>query len=183
MKLTKTKLDGVFIIETESFRDNRGVFVKSFNAEIFKALGLATNFKENFYSISKKGVIRGMHVQLPPKDHSKLVFVSKGSIIDVVLDIRNGSPTYGKYSAIKLSAKNNKMVYMPPGCAHGFISLEDDSCTVYLQTSTHSKKHDTGIKYDSFGMKWNTKKPIISKRDSEFVGFKKFLSPFKYETK
>lgn len=178
MNVIDTKIPGVYIIETNRFEDDRGIFVKTFNKEAFDEFNLNTNFTESFYSISNKDVIRGMHIQVPPKDHSKLVYVTKGSVIDVVLDIRKGSPTYGQFIETELSANNHRSVYMPPGCVHGFISLEDDTCMVYLQSSTYSKDHDTGIKYDSFGMKWPTSTPIISKRDLEFLPLEKFDSPF-----
>jgi dTDP-4-dehydrorhamnose 3,5-epimerase len=181
MNVIPTKIEGVFIIETDIFQDERGSFVKTFHKDIFNANNLSVDFEESFYSISNKNVIRGMHIQLPPKDHFKLVFVTKGAILDVVLDLRKGSPTYGVYSAIELSEKNHKGIYMPPGCAHGFLSLEDDSCTVYLQTATHSKEHDTGVRVDSFGMEWGVEKPIISKRDQEFDALEKFISPFIYQ--
>jgi dTDP-4-dehydrorhamnose 3,5-epimerase len=181
MNIIPTKLDGVFVIETDQFLDDRGTFVKTFHKERFEENGLSTDFKESFYSMSRKGVIRGMHIQTPPKDHSKLVFVTKGSILDVVLDLRKGSPTYGQHISTELSEKNHKMLYMPTGCAHGFLSLEDDSCTVYLQTATHSPEHDTGIRIDSFGMDWQTEQPILSKRDLGFETLEQFNSPFVYE--
>ncbi len=181
MNIQPTKIDGVFIIETDIFRDDRGLFVKTFNKDVFTENNLSVDFAESFYSISNKNVLRGMHIQLPPKDHSKLVFVTKGAVLDVVLDIRKGSPTYGQYAAAELSEKNRKMIYMPPGCAHGFLSLEDDTCTVYLQTSTYSREHDTGIEINSFGMDWKVKEPIISKRDREFDTMEKFISPFTYK--
>jgi dTDP-4-dehydrorhamnose 3,5-epimerase len=178
MKITETKIPGVYTIETDLFGDERGSFAKTFNWDFFNKIGLSTDFKENFYSISNKDVIRGMHIQIPPKDHSKLVFVTKGSILDVVLDIRQGSPTYGQYSALEISEKNHKMIYMPPGCAHGFLSLEDGSCTVYLQTSTYSSEHDTGIRPDSFGLDWGVNNPIISKRDQGFQTLEEFETTF-----
>ena len=178
MKVTPTKLDGVFIVETDSFEDERGVFIKIFHLDFFKKNNLDSDFKESFYSISKKNVIRGMHFHLPPKDHAKLVYVTSGSILDVVLDLRKKSPTYGNFIEIELSQKNRKMIYIPPGCAHGFLSLEDNSCTVYLQTDMYSPEHDSGIRLDSFGMSWGIKKPIISKRDQGFLALADFKTPF-----
>jgi dTDP-4-dehydrorhamnose 3,5-epimerase len=180
MNLVPTKIEGVFIVEPKVFRDERGVFVKTFNKEQFEEHGLSVDFTESYYSISNKNVMRGMHIQLPPKDHSKLVFVTRGAVLDVVLDIRKGSPTYGQYEVTELSERNNKMVYMPPGCAHGFLSLEDNSCTTYLQTATYSPEHDTGIKIDSFGMQWNVENPVLSKRDQGFLPLTEFNSPFIY---
>ncbi len=180
MNLIKTKIEGVFIIEPKVFSDERGLFVKTFNKEQFAEYGLSVDFTESFYSVSNKNVMRGMHIMLPPKDHSKLVFVTRGAVTDVVLDIRKGSPTFGQYEMAELSERNNKMIYMPPGCAHGFLALEDNTCTVYLQTATHSPEHDTGIKLDSFGADWKVTDPIISKRDREFKTLADFDSPFTY---
>ena len=119
-----------------------------------------------------------MHFHLPPKDHAKLVYVTSGSILDVVLDLRKKSPTYGKYVQVELSQENHRMMYIPSGCAHGFLSLENKTCTVYLQTGMYSQKHDTGLLHDSFGMDWDIVKPIISKRDKSFISFKDFITPF-----
>lgn len=181
MKKIPTEIDGVFIIETDSFLDERGSFIKTFHIDFFKKNKLSTTFRESFYSISHKNVIRGMHFHLPPKDHSKLIYVTHGSIMDVVVDLRKGSPTYGKYITVELSQKNHKMIHIPTGCAHGFLSLENNTCTVYMQSSAYSKEHDTGIHLDSFGIDWGVKKPILSKRDTAFVLMKDFVSPFNYK--
>lgn len=183
MNFTETKIRGVYIIETQGFEDERGIFVKTFHKDIFMKRKLNITFRESFYSISKKDVIRGMHFHLPPKDHAKLIYVTNGAILDVVLDLRNGSPTYGQYVSTELSRENKGMIFIPTGCAHGFLSLQDDTCTVYLQSSTYSKEHDTGIRYNSFGMDWNIKKPIVSKRDLDFILLKDFISPFNYKLK
>lgn len=180
MELILTKIPGAFIIETDSFKDDRGTFVKTFHEDTFKEHGINVDFKESFYSISKKDVIRGMHFHLPPKDHAKLVYVSHGSTIDVILDLRKGSPAYGEHQSIELSAENHRMVYIPTGCAHGFISLADDTCMIYLQSGVYSKECDSGIAYDSFGMKWQVQKPVLSKRDQEFVSLDNFNTPFTY---
>lgn len=182
MKILPTDIEGVFVIENNLFEDERGSFVKPFNKDVFEKHGLSTDFKENYYSISNKDVVRGMHIQTPPYDHSKLVYVTKGSILDVVVDLRKNSPTYGKYVVTELSEKNHTSIYMPSGCAHGFLSLEDDTCTVYLQTAVYSKEEDTGISFDSFGLDWGVKNPIVSKRDREFQSLRDFVSPFVYNT-
>ncbi len=180
MKITPTKLPGVFVIESNSFQDERGVFVKVFHEETFKENNLDSDFKESFYSISNKDVVRGMHFHLPPNAHSKLVYVTNGSVLDVVLDLRKDSPTYGSYHSIELSQKNHTMMYIPVGCAHGFLSLEDNSCTVYLQTGMYSPSHDSGINVHSFGMKWPANKLIVSKRDQDLINLQDFDSPFSY---
>ena len=169
------------MVETPAFEDERGLFVKTFHKDEFRKHKLNVVFRESFYSVSKKNVIRGMHFHLPPKDHAKLVYVDNGAIMDVVLDLRNGSPTYGAYAAFELSQENRKMVFIPTGCAHGFLSLRNNTHTTYLQSSTHSPQHDTGIRFDSFGMDWKVGKPILSNRDKSFVALKDFKSPFNYK--
>ena len=178
MNIIKTKLLGVYIIEPDVFRDERGAFAKVFHKDTFIKGGMAFGFEESYYSLSKKNVLRGMHFQTPPKDHAKLVYVTAGAITDVVLDIRKGSLTYGQYIARELSDENHIMMYIPTGCAHGFLSLRDDSCVVYMQTSMYAPKHDGGIRIDSFGMEWHVQDPIISQRDQSFPAFQKFKTPF-----
>ena len=135
MTINKTSFEGLLVLETINFQDNRGGFQKLFNFDFFKENGLETDFKEFYYSVSQKNVVRGMHFQLPPFDHTKLVYVSKGRIKDVCLDIRKQSATYGKCFSIELDDKQGKYLYIPKGFAHGFISLEDGSIVNYAQTS------------------------------------------------
>lgn len=181
MKILDTKIPGVYSIEAFNFHDERGSFIKTFHKTTFLEKGMDVVFDESFYSISKKDVIRGMHFQIPPEDHSKLIYVPHGAITDVVLDIRKGSPTYGEYCSFELSADNHMMVYIPKGCAHGFISRQDGSCTVYLQSTMRSAECETGIKADSFGMEWGASQPIISTRDQAFMTLKDFNSPFIFQ--
>ncbi len=178
MKIEKTKIEGVYTIEPDIFTDERGSFVKPFNKEVFAENGLVTNFEENFYSISKKNVMRGMHFQKHPKAMAKVVYVTKGAILDIILDIRKNSSTYGQYFSIEISAANHVAVYIPQGCAHGFLSLEDDSCTMYLQEVAHSPENEYGIHMDSFGVDWGVTDFIISKKDQMFPLFQDFNSPF-----
>ncbi|MCG2724823.1 MAG: dTDP-4-dehydrorhamnose 3,5-epimerase [Elusimicrobia bacterium] len=178
MLIKETKIQGCFEISPIKHKDSRGSFIKVFNSEIFTAHGFDTDFKENYFSISQKSVVRGMHFQLPPKDYSKLVYVSKGEILDVVLDIRKSSGGYGKFITNNLSAENGKTLYIPKGCAHGFLSLDNDTIVTYLQTEVYSKEFDSGIRWDSFGMKWGLDNPIVSKRDVALKTFKDFVSLF-----
>ncbi|MFZ2150108.1 MAG: dTDP-4-dehydrorhamnose 3,5-epimerase [Minisyncoccia bacterium] len=178
MKIVDTKLSGVYIIEPDTFEDDRGSLVKSFNKDFFIKNGLISSFEENYYSISNKNVIRGMHFQKNESDHAKLVYVTHGSILDVVIDLRKNSPTYGQCSSLELSKKNHKIIYMPKGCAHGFLSLEDNSCVIYLQEKARSEKNEDGIHFNSFGMDWRVANPIVSKRDQELQNLSEFDSPF-----
>lgn len=173
MKIGKTNLDGVYEIENKIFRDERGIFIKTFHRDVFKEEGLETDFKESFYSVSKKNVIRGMHYQKPPYDHAKLVYVVSGEILDVAVDIRHGSGTHGQYFATILSAENGKSIYMAKGFAHGFLTMSDSATVVYLLSTVHSPEHDSGILWNSFGFEWGVSNPIISKRDESFNSFKK----------
>ena len=173
MNFIKTKLDGVFEIQNSKFEDHRGSFVKTFNKDIFSENGLNYNFKESFYSVSKKNVLRGMHFQLPPHDHAKLVYVVDGDILDVALDIRQESSTFGDYFSTKLSSENAKALYIEKGFAHGFLTLSKSATVVYLISTGHTPKYDTGVHWDSFGFDWDgVKNPVISIRDSNFDGLK-----------
>ncbi len=122
-----------------------------------------------------------MHFQLPPHDQAKLVYVPYGKIVDIVLDIRKNSPTYGESLSVKLSRENRKSLYIPSGCAHGFVSLSDNAIVVYMTTTTYQAEYDSGIRWDSFGYNWQIVNPIISKRDQSFIKFSEFESPFLYE--
>lgn len=170
MKINKTSLDGVYEIENDIIRDDRGIFIKTFHYDVFENKGLEKNFKESFYSVSKKNVIRGMHYQIPPHDHAKLVYVVSGKILDVVVDIRDGSETYGKYFSTRLSAENGKSLYMAKGFAHGFLTLSDHATVVYMTTTVHNPESDSGISWDSFGLDWGCSAPILSSRDLSFSG-------------
>jgi dTDP-4-dehydrorhamnose 3,5-epimerase len=122
-----------------------------------------------------------MHFQIPPQDHTKLVYVPHGAVTDVVLDLRKGSPTFGGHIAVELSAENHMMLYIPVGCAHGFISREDGTRVVYLQSTMRSAEHEAGIRFDSFGMDWGVNDPIVSKRDQVFQTLGEFDSPFTFQ--
>jgi len=166
------------LITFPAFYDVRGSFVKTFHDTILGDNGIRFRLKESYFSFSKKDVIRGMHFQLPPHQHAKIVFCPHGAILDVLVDLRKNAPTYGQYHAQELSAANHKGYYIPEGFAHGFKALTDDAMTYYLVSSEYSKEHDTGIRFDSFGFDWKTDNPIISERDLSFPGLKDFVSPF-----
>lgn len=180
MKLLETKINGLKILEPRIFEDSRGKFIKTFNDAFFKENGLDIAIKESYYSISHKDVLRGMHFQTPPHDHLKLVYVPYGKIIDVVLDIRKNSPTYGEHFDIELSCENAKILIIPKGLAHGFRSLQDNTNVTYMQTSGYAPECDAGIKFDSFGYNWDLSDAKMSERDLGFGGFDSFDSPFVY---
>jgi dTDP-4-dehydrorhamnose 3,5-epimerase len=180
MIIEPTALDGVYIITNFVAKDKRGIFVKIFNKQNFQDTGLRFDIRESYFSVSQKDVIRGMHFQLPPNEHEKLVNVPMGSIIDVVLDLRKDSQTYKQFISVELSASNRKSIYIPKGMAHGFKSMEDNTITVYNVTTEYDSKSDDGIKYDSFGFDWQSDLVIMSSRDREFMTLDRFCenNPF-----
>lgn len=169
MKVIPTHLDGVFVVQNKKFEDHRGLFVKTYHEEIFRDAGIDTDFKESFYSVSKKGVLRGMHFQLPPHDHSKLVYVTDGEILDVAVDIRKDSPTFGQYFSTILSSENVKSLYLDKGIAHGFLTLSECATVVYLTSTVHSPESEVGISWNSFGFNWQKINPIMSERDRSLI--------------
>lgn len=180
MTFEKTDLNGVFIINNFNASDNRGLFVKTFNKNLFLENDINFEIRESYYSISNKDVVRGMHFQVSPYDHEKLVFVPQGSIIDVIVDLRKESKTFKKFISIELSKENKKSVFIPKGLAHGFKSLVDNTITVYNVATEYNPCADAGIKFDSFGFNWETKFPIISERDADFLSLEEFTktNPF-----
>lgn len=178
MQKEETLIPGCFVLKPRNFEDSRGSFLKSFNRDVFRELGICYDYSEVFYSVSHKDVVRGMHFQLPPHAVAKVVYVTSGSIIDVILDLRTDSPTYGQSLSLDLSAKNALQVFIPTGCAHGFITLEDNTQVHYLQSDVYDPQSDTGIRYDSFLFDWGAKNPILSERDLSFPKLGEFSSPF-----
>jgi dTDP-4-dehydrorhamnose 3,5-epimerase len=171
-------INGAKVITLPSSQDARGEFIKSFHETSLVKHGIDFTLRESYYSFSKKDVIRGMHFQLPPYDHCKIVFCPVGAILDVMVDLRKDSPTYRQALAYELSAENHKALYIPEGFAHGFKSLTDGAMTYYLVSSEYNKEHDTGIRYDSIGFDWGVSEPVLSARDLSFVGMGEFESPF-----
>jgi len=173
VNISNTRLNGIFEIENSKFEDNRGSFIKIFNEESFKGANLETDFKESFFSISKKNTIRGMHFQLPPHDHAKLVYVVDGEVLDVALDMRKHSPTFGECFSTKLSFKNAKSLYISKGFAHGFLVLSEKATVVYLTTAEYNVHSESGVRWDSFGFDWgvDTQK-ILSKRDKSLPQYR-----------
>ena len=183
IQITNTRFEGLYILTPRIFPDERGGFIKIFHQESFAHLGLESTFQECFFSYSHKGVLRGMHFQIPPHDCTKLVYVSSGKIEDVVLDIRKYSASFGEAFHITLDSACAQCLYIPSGFAHGFLSLEEGSIVHYLQTKLYAPQSDSGILYDSFGFDWQKvasqagiQELIISKRDREFERFSKDFS-------
>lgn len=180
MDIVKTKIEGLMILKPIVFKDIRGKFIKIFNNTFFQKNNLNIEIKETYFSLSNKNVIRGMHFQTPPYEHIKIVYVPHGKILDVVLDIRKGSPTYGEYHSIELSDVNAKILIIPKGLAHGFKSIQDNTNVTYMQTTVYMLESDVGIKYDSFGFDWQCNHAQLSQRDLNFENFNTFVTPFYY---
>ena len=148
---------------------------------MFAAHGLETKFTEEYYSVSHKNVVRGMHFQLPPMDHVKMVYCVEGEVMDAVVDLRVGSPTYGQYVLFELSAEKANSIYIPKGMAHGFCAMSEQAIMVYKVSTSYSPANDAGILWNSVGIPWPSSKVIMSARDESFLPLDKFASPFKYE--
>lgn len=166
------------IIDNFWAEDTRGKFIKVFNDDEFRKNGIRFNMKETYYSYSGKNVIRGMHFQLPPYEHEKILHVLSGSVLDVIVDLRKDSPFFKKCIKIPLSARKPQAIYIPKGFAHGFLSKEDNTVMLYYVSSCYHKDADSGIKWDTIGIEWETENPIISSRDSSFISLEEFVSPF-----
>lgn len=180
IQLTEARLPGCFILQFPAFRDNRGVFVKTIQHSLFAAHGLDAEFREMFYTVSERDVLRGMHVQLPPHDHAKVVYCTSGAICDVALDLRVGSPTFGEHDVYELSGLARNGLYLPRGVAHGFFVREGPAVMMYHVTSEHDSAHDVGVLWNSFGAPWPSANPIVSLRDGGFEPLAHFRSPFRY---
>lgn len=178
MVFEETDIGGVYKITNDHFTDDRGSLTKTFTKQTFLENGLPTEFPETFFSVSKKGVIRGMHFQTPPTICGKLVYVTFGSILDVILDIRPDSDTYGKYIKVELSKDNHTAIYIPEGCAHGFLAKEN-SCTMYMQTKMRDANYEGGISYNSFGMDWGIENPTLSERDQTLPTLEEYKKTLK----
>jgi dTDP-4-dehydrorhamnose 3,5-epimerase/CDP-3, 6-dideoxy-D-glycero-D-glycero-4-hexulose-5-epimerase len=181
MKIIDEPLPGVRLLEPFVHRDPRGEFVKTFREDQLADVGIQMTIREEFFSTSAKNVLRGMHFQLPPHAHQKLVYCSRGRILDVILDLRRKSDTYGRAAGVELSEENRLMLHIPVGFAHGFLSLTDGACVIYKTDSVHAPSHDAGIFWNSFGFQWPLERdtaPVLSDRDARHPAFGQFASPF-----
>src|SRR6267143_5047632 len=161
MKITQTNLPGLVLIQPKVFADARGYFLESYNKEIFYKNGRKEEFLQDNQSLSQKNVLRGLHFQTPPHAQAKLVRVITGSVLDVAVDIRKNSPSYGKYFAEILSEKEKNMMFIPEGFAHGFLVLEDNTIFSYKCSRVYNKESEDGILWndESIGINWGIKDP------------------------
>jgi dTDP-4-dehydrorhamnose 3,5-epimerase len=180
MKILKPPIEGLLLFTPDIFKDDRGVFFESYNRQLFASLGLTVEFVQDNQSVSCKGVVRGLHLQSPPFAQGKLVRVVRGAALDVALDIRKTSPTYGKHFAVKLDDENNMFFWIPEGFAHGFVALADDAIFQYKVTNYYDRDSEMSIRWDdpSLNIPWKTEHPIVSEKDKQSPLFEDFLSPF-----
>ncbi|WP_059173416.1 dTDP-4-dehydrorhamnose 3,5-epimerase [Bacillus sp. FJAT-27445] len=184
MKVTNTSLTGVKVVEPSVFGDHRGWFMETFNNEKFKEVGINIKFIQDNQSYSAaKGTLRGLHYQLNPKAQTKLVRCIRGSIFDVAVDIRKGSPSFGKWFGLELSAENKKQLLVPKGFAHGFITLADDVEVQYKVDEVYAPECDRGIIWNdsTIGIEWPTEiTPILSAKDENALTLKQAANNFTY---
>ncbi|QXP74529.1 dTDP-4-dehydrorhamnose 3,5-epimerase [Tenacibaculum sp. AHE15PA] len=182
MIFTKTEIEGVVIIEPRVFKDERGYFFESFNQQKFNEQLGVVNFVQDNESKSVFGTLRGIHFQKPPFAQAKLVRCIQGKVLDVVVDIRKDSPTYGKHVAVELSEENKKQLFVPRGFAHGFVTLSEEAIFAYKVDNWYAPECDAGIIYNdtSLNIDWkiNPKEIILSSKDTILESFENFETPF-----
>ncbi|MDF2448231.1 MAG: dTDP-4-dehydrorhamnose 3,5-epimerase [Bacteroidota bacterium] len=180
MEVIETKIKDLLIIKPKVFADTRGYFFESYNERVFRDHNINVNFLQDNQSLSHTGVLRGLHFQAPPFAQGKLVRVITGAVLDVAVDIRKDSETYGQHVSIELTEENKTMFYIPPGFAHGFLTLRDNTIFSYKCTDLYNKASEGTVLWNdpSLGITWNIKDPILSEKDLTGTPFKEFKSPF-----
>jgi dTDP-4-dehydrorhamnose 3,5-epimerase len=182
MKFIKTEISDVYVIEPSVFGDNRGYFLESFNLEKFEKNVYPIKFVQDNESKSSKGVLRGLHFQKPPFTQAKLVRCIEGKVLDVVVDIRKGSNTYGQHVTFELSGENKRQLFVPRGFAHGFVVLSETAIFAYKVDNRYAPEFDAGIRWDDtkLDIKWgiNESEVLVSEKDSQLPFFLEFDSPF-----
>ena len=181
MEIIKTKIKDLFIIKPDVFEDERGYFFESFSKEKFMNLGLDLNFVQDNESKSQKSVLRGLHFQKPPFAQGKLVRVVKGAVLDVAVDLRANSDTYGQWEAVELSEENKLMYWVPPGFAHGFLTLRDETVFTYKCTNVYNKESEGSLLWNdsTLNIDWgHLDNLILSEKDLNAPLFEQFETPF-----
>tara|TARA_B100000900_G_scaffold211656_2_gene179423 strand:- start:2525 stop:3073 length:549 start_codon:yes stop_codon:yes gene_type:complete len=180
MKIERTPIKDLLVIQPKTYEDARGYFFESWNKNIFDKITNGLDFVQDNQSYSKKNVLRGLHFQNPPFDQGKLVRVIKGSVLDVAVDIRKNSDTYGLYHSIELNDENKTIFWIPPGFAHGFLTLKDDTIFSYKCTSVYKKDSEGSILWNDkdLNINWGSKNPIVSRKDAAAPSFKSLFSSF-----
>jgi dTDP-4-dehydrorhamnose 3,5-epimerase len=182
LEIIKTYIDGLLVIKPKVFGDERGYFFESFNEDNYRKAGIDFYFVQDNISKSKKGTIRGLHYQVGDKAQGKLCKVVYGKVLDVAVDIRFGSPTFGKYFSSELSEENHTQLWIPPGFAHGFSVLSDEAIFSYKCTALYSKEHERAIRFNDtlLSIDWKVDNPIVSEKDFEAQLFKDIKKDFIY---
>ena len=172
-KFVATPLDGLWVVEAKVFEDSRGFFSETYNEKSFDGMGLITDWKQDNWSCSQRGVLRGLHLQRDPNAQAKLVRVLRGSVFDVAVDLRPHSITYGQWFGLELSADNKKALYIPAGFAHGFQALQDDTSFLYKCSSFYNKDSELGYLWNdpAFGIDWPIARPFLSEKDTLYLPF------------
>jgi dTDP-4-dehydrorhamnose 3,5-epimerase len=180
MQIQTTPIEGLLIIQPQIFEDPRGYFYESYNKQKFTEAGIDFEFIQDNQSLSQKGIIRGLHFQAPPFEQGKLVRVIQGAVNDVVVDIRKNSKTFGQHFSINLTAENRTMFFIPPGFAHGFETLEDDTVFLYKCTNVYNKESEGGLLWNDpfLNISWQNNDPLISDKDKILPTFENLISPF-----
>ena len=180
IKVTKCPIEGLYIIEPAVHGDSRGYFMETYNQNDMHEAGLDMVFVQDNQSMSVKGVLRGLHFQKPPYAQGKLVRVIKGAVMDVAVDLRKDSPTYGKWESVVLTEENKIQFWIPEGFAHGFVTLEDDTIFAYKCTNVYNKESEGSILWNDpdINIEWNIENPILSEKDKISPLFKNFETPF-----
>lgn len=182
LAFTPTEIPGCVEILAQRSDDLRGSFVKTFHEDVFAAAGLPGHFAEWYHTFSHRGVLRGLHFQSPPMEHGKLVWCLAGSVLDVAVDLRVGSPAFGRHVAVELTAADANGIYLPPGLAHGYLVTSEGGATMsYGTTTVFAPECDAGIAWDSAGVDWGIAEPILSERDGDLPALADFASPFVFE--
>lgn len=185
MQVYETGLPGLLVLEPKVFQDERGFFLESYNKEAFRKLGINCDFVQDNHAYSKDiGVLRGFHFQVPPAAQAKLVWVTRGAVLDVVVDLRKGSPTYGKWQHVILSAANFKRMFIPRGFGHAYVTIMPDTEFQYKVDAPYAPEHEGGIAWDDpdLAMDWvpalQGKAPVMSEKDKRLTKLADFDSPF-----
>jgi len=169
-----TPLHGAWVIEPERIADSRGFFARSFSDEEFDSRGLNPRVVQaNISYNARRGTLRGMHYQRPPMAEAKLIRCTRGAIWDAIIDLRRGSATFGRHFGARLDASNRSMLYVPEGCAHGFLTLEDDTEVAYQMSQRYSPEHGAGVRWNdpAFGIAWPGEVSVIADRDRDYPDF------------
>ena len=180
MQIERTPLDGVLVITPRRFGDERGFFSESWSRRAMAEAGVDIDFVQDNHSLSRAtGTVRGLHYQAPPMAQAKLVRCGRGRLLDVAVDARRGSPTYGRWFAAELSFEDGRQMLVPEGFLHGFATLEPDTEVVYKCSAPYSPEHDGAVRWDSVGVEWGVTDPVLSEKDAHAPAFPEWESPFK----